>query len=145
MASGLDTAVIANFIDASNGNATFTEPDTGLNLRQMTAVGSSTSAGTELGTSGGYTAGGNAVTIGKRRGLFERPPAGQQLVRRVDHEHARHDDRWRRDVGLGRHAQAVLVGRPDLRRNHELGRHGDLRHRGDHADRHRVTIPARQG
>ena len=30
----------------------------------MTAEGSSTAAGTELGTSGGYTAGGNAVMMG---------------------------------------------------------------------------------
>jgi len=41
-----------------------TRPTTPLKLRLMTANGSDSSAGTELGTSGGYTAGGATVTFG---------------------------------------------------------------------------------
>jgi hypothetical protein len=43
---------------------TATRPTTPLKLKLMTANGSDASAGTELGTSGGYTAGGATVTFG---------------------------------------------------------------------------------
>ena len=46
-------------------NSAATRPTTStLKLRLMTANGSDSSAGTELGTSGGYTAGGATVTFG---------------------------------------------------------------------------------
>lgn len=65
MASGLDTTVIANVMDALNHNTTFSAPGGSTNnLPQMTVEGSSTSNGTELATSGGYTAGGNNITMG---------------------------------------------------------------------------------
>jgi len=41
-----------------------TRPTTPLKLRLMTANGSDSAAGTELGTSGGYTAGGATITFG---------------------------------------------------------------------------------
>ena len=43
---------------------TATRPTTPLKLKLMTANGTDASAGTELGTSGGYTAGGATVTFG---------------------------------------------------------------------------------
>lgn len=44
-------------------NQTATRPTLPLKLRLMTANGSDSSAGTELGTSGGYTAGGSNVVF----------------------------------------------------------------------------------
>ena len=43
---------------------TATRPTTPLKLKLMTANGSDASAGTELGTSGGYTAGGATIVFG---------------------------------------------------------------------------------
>jgi len=45
-------------------NQTATRPTLPLKLKLMTANGSDSSAGTELGTSAGYTAGGLTVTFG---------------------------------------------------------------------------------
>lgn len=54
MASGLDQAAIDDVLDGSNlAGSGYATPWTGINLRQMTASGSSTAAGTELGTTGG--------------------------------------------------------------------------------------------
>jgi|SRR6185369_9228903 hypothetical protein len=44
-------------------NQTATRPTLPLKLKLMTANGSDSSAGTELGTSGGYTAGGSTVVF----------------------------------------------------------------------------------
>lgn len=69
MAGGMDatlaTAVLAamgiNSSTATIGTKTWTGPQ---HLRLMTANGSDTSNGTELATSGGYTAGGQSMTMG---------------------------------------------------------------------------------
>lgn len=45
-------------------NLTATRPTIPIKCRLMTANGSDSAAGTELGTSGGYTAGGSSVTFG---------------------------------------------------------------------------------
>lgn len=45
-------------------NQTATRPTLPLKLKLMTANGTDSAAGTELGTSGGYTAGGATVTFG---------------------------------------------------------------------------------
>jgi hypothetical protein len=57
-----DTAesLVLNWI---NGVGSPTRPTTPLKVKLMTANGSDSSAGTELGTSGGYTAGGISVTF----------------------------------------------------------------------------------
>lgn len=47
---------------------TATRPTTPLKLKLMTANGSDSAAGTELGTSGGYTAGGSTVTFAAASG-----------------------------------------------------------------------------
>lgn len=52
-----------NMLDASLGTSAFTATSTPLHVRLMTANGSATSNGTELGTSGGYTAGSGAPTV----------------------------------------------------------------------------------
>lgn len=67
MASGIDVAIANAILDAlypntgtaTLGAKTITGPTT---TRLMTANGSDTAAGTELATSGGYTAGGLATT-----------------------------------------------------------------------------------
>lgn len=69
MAGGMDatlaTAVLAaigkNSATATIGTLTWTGPQ---HLRLMTANGSDTADGTEQTTSGGYTAGGSAMTMG---------------------------------------------------------------------------------
>jgi hypothetical protein len=64
MAGGIDqalaTLILANISSNSGAGTTvtFTGP---IKMRLMTANGSDTAAGTELGTSGGYTAGGSSV------------------------------------------------------------------------------------
>lgn len=67
MASGIDSAISNAILDGlypntgttTVGAKTITGPT---NTRLMTANGSDTSAGTELATSGGYTAGGSSTT-----------------------------------------------------------------------------------
>ncbi|MBI4900897.1 MAG: hypothetical protein HY829_10520 [Actinobacteria bacterium] len=59
----LDQTHSNNVIDGSLGTAAFTATTTPIHLRQMTANGSATANGTELATSGGYTAGTGAPTI----------------------------------------------------------------------------------
>lgn len=69
MAGGIDqgladailTAAATNSGTATLGSTTITGP---IKVRLMTANGSDSAAGTELATSGGYTAGGSAVTMG---------------------------------------------------------------------------------
>lgn len=69
MAGGIDqtraTAILAAFAinsgTATVGTMTITGPT---HMRLMTANGSDSSNGTELSTSGGYTAGGSALTMG---------------------------------------------------------------------------------
>lgn len=61
--SGLDAAHAANIVDASLGTASFVATTAPIHSRFMTANGSATSNGTELGTSGGYTAGTGAPTV----------------------------------------------------------------------------------
>jgi len=46
-----------NILDASLGTAAFTATTTPLKCRLMTAIGSATAAGTELGSGGSYVAG----------------------------------------------------------------------------------------
>lgn len=69
MAGGMDqtraTAIMAAYTKNSSTATVGTETITGPHsLRVMTANGSDTSAGTEQGTSSGYTAGGTAMTFG---------------------------------------------------------------------------------
>lgn len=52
-----------NIIDASVATATFTASVAPIRCRLMTANGSATAAGTELATSGGYTAGTGAPSV----------------------------------------------------------------------------------
>jgi hypothetical protein len=61
--SGMDQNRLKNALDAFLGTATLTAFVTPPLLRLMTANGSETTNGTELGTSGGYTAG-SGVTFG---------------------------------------------------------------------------------
>ncbi len=69
MAGGIDqtlaTAILAalgiNSGTATLGTVTHTGPS---HMRLMTANGSDSAAGTELATSGGYTAGGSAISFG---------------------------------------------------------------------------------
>jgi hypothetical protein len=60
--SNLDQTFSNKLLDASCGTA-FTPPATPLTNRLMTANGSNTSNGTELATSGGYTAGTGAPQV----------------------------------------------------------------------------------
>lgn len=69
MSSGVDSALANATLDAwypasssttTVGSVTLTGP---AKVRLMTANGSDTAAGTELATSGGYTAGGSALTM----------------------------------------------------------------------------------
>lgn len=59
----LDQAHANNIIDASLGTAAFVATVGPMHVRQMTANGTSTTNGTELATSGGYTAGTGAPTV----------------------------------------------------------------------------------
>lgn len=63
MASGLDQTrcnEILTLLNTGSGGPSISAP---IKLRLMTANGSDTAAGTELATSGGYTAGGSTVTF----------------------------------------------------------------------------------
>lgn len=60
--SNLDQTFSNKLLDASCGTA-FTAPATPLTCRLTTANGSNTANGTELATSGGYTAGTGAPTV----------------------------------------------------------------------------------
>ena len=60
--SNLDQTFSNSLLDASVGGA-FTPPTTPVTCRLMTANGTSTSNGTELATSGGYTSGTGAPTV----------------------------------------------------------------------------------
>jgi hypothetical protein len=60
--SSLDQTFSNRLLDASCGGS-FTPPVTPLTCRLMTAVGTNTANGTELATSGGYTAGTGAPTV----------------------------------------------------------------------------------
>lgn len=60
MANAIMVALAKNSATATLGTVTITGPQ---KMRLMTANGSDTAAGTELGTSGGYTAGGLAMTL----------------------------------------------------------------------------------
>lgn len=59
----LDQAFAKSIQDHVHGNTALTQPTTPFRLRQMTANGSGSANGTELATSGGYTAGTGAPTI----------------------------------------------------------------------------------
>lgn len=50
-------------LNAETGQAAYTALGAARNLRLMTANGSQSAAGTELGTGGGYTAGGSVITF----------------------------------------------------------------------------------
>lgn len=52
-----------NILDGIHGVAAFTAVTAPVRLRQMTANGSATAAGTEVATGGGYTAGTGAPTV----------------------------------------------------------------------------------
>lgn len=60
-ATAIMAAAAKNSGTSTVGTETWTAP---FSLRLMTANGSDTAAGTELGTSAGYTAGGVAMTLG---------------------------------------------------------------------------------
>lgn len=60
---GLDAVHAANIVDASLGTAAFVATTGPIHCRYMTANGSATANGTELGTSAGYTAGAGAPTV----------------------------------------------------------------------------------
>jgi hypothetical protein len=60
--SSLDQTFSNRLLDASCGGS-FTPPVTPLTCRLMTANGTNTANGTELATSGGYTAGTGAPTV----------------------------------------------------------------------------------
>lgn len=64
MADNLPDAIENLVLEWLFSSRTATRPTTPLKLRLMTAVGSDSAAGTELGTSGGYTAGGATITFG---------------------------------------------------------------------------------
>lgn len=59
----LNQAHANNIIDASVATAAFTASTGPIRCRLMTANGSATAAGTELATSGGYTAGTGAPSV----------------------------------------------------------------------------------
>lgn len=59
----LDQTHSNNIADASLGTAAFVATTTPIHVRQMTANGTNTTNGTELATSGGYTAGTGAPTV----------------------------------------------------------------------------------
>jgi hypothetical protein len=67
MAGGIDqtlaTSILANLSPNSGAGTTVTITGP-IKMRLMTANGSDTAAGTEQGTSGGYTAGGASVSMG---------------------------------------------------------------------------------
>lgn len=63
MASTYDGTRGAQVMDAVNGTTTLVATTTPVRLRQMTAQGSATANGTELATSGGYTAGAGAPSL----------------------------------------------------------------------------------
>lgn len=65
MAGGIDQTLANSLLDAlcpNSGAGSFPTITGPIKVRVMTANGSDTAAGTELGTSGGYTAGGAAVS-----------------------------------------------------------------------------------
>jgi hypothetical protein len=64
MADNLPDAIENLVLEWLLSARTATRPTTPLKLRLMTANGSDAAAGTELGTSGGYTAGGATVVFG---------------------------------------------------------------------------------
>lgn len=64
MADNLTDAAENLVLEWLFSNRTATRPTIPLKLKLMTVNGSDSSAGTELGTSGGYTAGGATVTFG---------------------------------------------------------------------------------
>jgi hypothetical protein len=59
----LDTTHANNIVDASLGTAAFTATTAPIKCRLMTANGSAGANGTELATSGGYTAGTGAPSV----------------------------------------------------------------------------------
>lgn len=59
----LDQAFAKLINDHFHGNTAMTQPTTPFRLRQMTSNGSGSANGSELATSGGYTAGTGAPTI----------------------------------------------------------------------------------
>lgn len=59
----LNQTTADNLIDGSLGTAAFVATTAPLRCRLMTANGSATAAGTELATSGGYTAGSGAPAV----------------------------------------------------------------------------------
>lgn len=59
----LNGAHAANLVDGSLGTAAYVATTAPIHCRLMTANGSATAAGTELGTSAGYTAGAGAPTV----------------------------------------------------------------------------------
>jgi hypothetical protein len=59
----LDQAFAKAIQDHIHGGTALAQPTAPYRLRQMTAVGSASANGTELGSSGGYTAGVGAPTI----------------------------------------------------------------------------------
>lgn len=61
---GMTTPTANMVIDALVATAAFVASVAPMKLRQMTANGSNTAAGTELATAGGYTAGTGAPSIG---------------------------------------------------------------------------------
>lgn len=61
MATAILAALSPNSGTKTIGTVTITGP---IKMRLMTATGTDSSAGTELGTSGGYTAGGSSLTMG---------------------------------------------------------------------------------
>jgi hypothetical protein len=63
VASSLDAVRAAGVTDALNAVATLAAATSPMRLRQMTAQGSATAAGTELGTSAGYTGGTGAPSL----------------------------------------------------------------------------------
>jgi hypothetical protein len=67
MAGGIDqtlaTAILVN-LSPNSGTGTTVTITGPIKARLMTANGSDTAAGTELATSGGYTAGGSALSMG---------------------------------------------------------------------------------
>lgn len=65
MAGGIDQALANSLLDAlcpNTGAGSFPTVTGPIKMRLMTANGSDSAAGTELGTSGGYTAGGSSIT-----------------------------------------------------------------------------------
>ena len=67
MADNLSNVAENLIVDHVLGTASWT-PSLPLKVRLMTANGSDSAAGTELGTSGGYTAGGSTITFNAASG-----------------------------------------------------------------------------